>query len=75
MNKGGAITFVILWLLVLPIALLAVGFGGSKVWSVEATIEELADGESWGIILRILFLLYFIAPVYVALKLFRSRRR
>jgi hypothetical protein len=53
----------LLWLLCLPIVVLVIGFAGSKLWSVQAIIEELSNGALMGVAIRLAVILYIICPV------------
>lgn len=43
----------LLWLLCLPVVVLVIGFAGSKLWSSQAIIEELSNGQIMGVAVRL----------------------
>lgn len=72
-NRPLVIAIFILWVLIAPLFILAIGFAGNKFWSIFAIVEELKRGYYIGLIARIFISTYFIAPpCYIFLKLRNS---
>lgn len=53
----------LLWILVLPIILLAVGFAGNKLWSIDAILND-ALNFNMKLIYRVVFFTVLAAYLY-----------
>jgi hypothetical protein len=65
MTKVATAIFTVLWLLALPIAVLAIGFAGASLWHPSELYEELIHGRLQGLMIRVGLLLYVLSPVLV----------
>ena len=73
MTKVSTIIFMVLWTLALPIAILAVGFAGNKLWLPSAVYEDIVHSRWEAIIVRLGLALYVLAPIWV-LRSYRKNR-
>ena len=53
----------LVWLLCLPVVVLVIGFAGSKLWSAQAIIEELSNGQVMGVAVRLAVIMYLVCPL------------
>lgn len=74
MTKVPSIIFAVLWMLALPIAVLAIGFAGNRLWSPAAVYDEIAHGRPEGVVIRIGLLIYAMSPILVFRSYQKNRR-
>ena len=71
----GIVALGLMWILTLPVALLAVGFAGDRLWSVSAIEAELSAGDVHRFLVRLGFLFYFLVPAFLGFEVYRVTRQ
>lgn len=64
-SKGLLFTNLVLWIVFLPIVVIAIGFGGTNLFSPSAVVREISEGRWLGIPIRGALFLYIIAPALI----------